>query len=399
MSYENPTPERRLGLRHPKTTWNTRIPPSLNHVSSNPEPSFSQWDMQNTYIPMFPAFRYVSRKLAQRKLYIPIIISDQGHSVIPTWPISRSAQILFTKILRKACARFQYTPTWMTKIAANSTKQNAKEVFNTTYSPESYLVRRSLIQHEIVFGGEGLTLLAIDHIYTFKHLLRKLSEITSVSPCRSACLSSCMELLHRINTIYTGHKPLKGYFLRVYDDIAVNRETLEEVYQAYSIKYRDASAIGAPQDNTNRSGHERIRAEPPIDSPTFDILNDSFPEAFELAAVLDLPKFVAEIDSSPASSWDSDGFSIEEHLLTVTYPKIKSPSEVPKTNDVHLEQYPLHRSNAVCCRCLAGVANNPSDPTNETTTIISSEWEEFREIGLGLGLYVPLKKSTQADSN
>lgn len=382
MSYENPAPERKLGLRRPKTTRN---PPSLNHVALNPEPPFSQWDMQSTYIPIFPAFRYVSRKLAQRKLYIPLIISDQGHSVIPTWPISRSAQIIFTKIVRKACTRFEFSPIWMTKIAANSAKQNAKEVFNT-HSPDSYLVRRSLIQHEIVFGGEGLTLLAIDHVYTFKHLLRILSETISGPRCRSACLSSCVELLHRINTIYTGHKPLMGYFLRVYNDIGINRETLDEVYEAYTIKYSDSRVIRASEDDTNDRGNERTRVAPPTDSPTFDLLNDSFPEAFELAAVLELPKFVAEIDSSPVSTWDSDGFSIEEHLLTVTYPKIKSPSAVPPTHNIHLQPYPLHRSNAVCSRCLASVPNNPSNPTNETTTILSSEWEEFREIGLGLGI-------------
>lgn len=277
----------------------------------------------------------------------------------------------------------------MTKIASNTAKQNAKEIFGAQ-SPESYLVRRSLIQHEIIFGGEGLTLLTIDHVYTFKHLLRVLSINNSVFPSRSLYLSSCTELLHRINTIYTGHKPFKGYFFRVYDDIAIDRETLDEVYDAYNTKYHDPTDIGASHDNTDTVRDERDRAEPFTDSPTFDLLNDSFPEAFELAAVLELPKFVSDIDSTPVSSWSSDGFSIEDPLVTVTYPKIKSPSAVPNTNQIQLEPYPLHRSNAVYCR---GQGNDPknlsSTPTTETTTIISSEWEEFREVGLGLGLYIP----------
>ena len=389
MSFEKPSPERRrLGLRRPNTTRDTISPPNLSDsATSSSEPSFSHWDMQSTCIPMFPAFRYISRKLAQRKLYIPLIISEQGQSVIPTWSLSRSAQIIFTKIVRKACTRFEFGQNWMTRIAANSVKQNAKDIFGA-HNPDSYLVRRSLIQHEVIFGGEGLTLLAIDHVYTFKNLLRILSGDSNVLPFRSLCLSSCTELLHRINAIYTGHKPLKGYFLRVYDDIAINRENLNEVYETYNMKYSDSRAFGASQGSTNSSSDEINGIEPITDSSTFDLLNDSFPDAFELAAVLDLPKFVAEIDSSPASSWESDGFSIEEHLLEVTYPKIKRPSEVPQAHSIHTEPYPLRRSNAVCCNCLASNANSSLNPTNETTTIISSEWEEFREIGLGLGLYV-----------
>lgn len=384
------TSERRLGLFRPNEPRSMSPSPDPSSYVSDPERLFCHWDMQNACIPMFPAFRYISQKLAQRKLYIPLIVSEYGHSIIPAWPISRSAQMFLIKTVRKACSRFHYSSNWMTTMAENSTKQNGKTIFGTQCA-DPYLIRRSLIQHEVIYGSEGLTLLAIDHVYTFKHLLGMLAGNNWIRSSRETCLSSCIELLRRINIIYTGHKPLQGYFLRAYSDIPIKKEILDEVYNAYNSKYGDSSLVQAPpkgssQGTKNDSDDSRGVVNPISDSPTFDILNDSFPEAFELAAVMELPKFVAEIDSSSISSWDSDVFGMEDSLAMVTYPKIKSPSPMPALSASSPPlSYNLHRSNAICCRCHTNSTNTQHPgSTKDTTTILSSEWEEFREIGLGL---------------
>ena len=345
---------------------------------------------------MLPALRYISRKLAQRKLYCALIVSDQGRTVKPAWNLPRTTQVVLSKIVRKACSKFRPGANWMTAMAGNSTKQNASEVFDID-GMDPYLIRRSMIQHEVVFSGEGLILLTIDHVYTFKQFVSMLSTITNAPISRPKCLLSCIELLRRINLIYTGRKPLKGYFLRVYDQIPVEPGTLKEVFTTYTMKYGDISMLGVIPEAANPPPSEGRKhlAQPETESPTFDLLNHDYPEAFEVGAVNDLPKFVAklprfvaEIDSSTISSKDSDGFSVDEDQPAVTYPKISSPSSVPDSSSSVVSAAPfspLRRSNALCYRCRTNLAS-PSwpEPPKKITTIISPEWERFREIGLGL---------------
>lgn len=343
---------------------------------------------------MLPSVRYVSRKLAQRKLYCALIVSDQGRVVIPAWSLPRTTQLVLTKIVRKACSKFRLGPSWMTTMARNSTKQNASEVFDVG-GVDPYLIRRSMIQHEVIFSGEGLILLTIDHVYTFKRFIGMLSSIARAPLSRPKCLVSCVEVLRRINLIYTDRKPLKGYFLRVYENLSIDPETLKEVFNTYTMKYGDISMLGAIPEALPRPSEDRTNpAKLDTESPTFDVLNDSFPEAFDTGTFNDLPKFVAElprfvaeIDASTISSKDSDGFSFDEEQRAVTYPKISSPSSVPIVSPIisTAPLFPLRRSNALCYRCRTNLAS-PSwpDPSRNITTIISPEWERFREIGLGL---------------
>jgi hypothetical protein len=386
--------ERLTGLRRPTKAKTAETVERKESIGSGPELSSFDWDMQSTCIPMLPALRYISRKLAERKLYVALIVSDQGRTVIPSWQVPKPTQVVLTKIVRKACCKFRQDPNWMTVMAANSSKRNATEIFDMD-SIDPYLIRRSMIQHEVVFSGEGLILLTVDHVYTFKKLVSMLATIGNAPLSRPRCLFACMELLRRINIIYTGRKPLKGYFLRVYDHIPIEPEILKEVFATYTMKYGDISMLGIIPEDANTTGEDmKPPAQPDTESPTFDVLNDSFPEAFDSGSFNDLPKFVAEmprfvaeIDSSTINSVDSDLFSLEGNQAAVTYPKISSPSPVPDSGHVGLsaKSGSLRRSNALCYRCRTHVAS-PSSPDlgQQITTIISPEWEQFREIGLGL---------------
>ena len=385
--------ERVYGLRRPAKAKSDAITGTPNVANSGPELCSFEWDMQSTCIPMLSAVRYISRKLAQRKLYIALIVSDQGRTVMPAWHLPRPTQVILTKIVRKACSKFRHGSNWMTAMAANSSKQNATEIFDIE-DIDPYLIRRSMIQHEVIFSGEGLILLTIDHVYTFKRFVSMLSTIAHAPLSRPKCLFACIELLRRINLIYTGRKPLKGYFLRVYDDIPVDEKTLKEVFTTYMMKYGDISMLGVIPEKPKPAAEDlRNSAKPDTESPTFDILNDSFPEAFNPGSVNDLPRlvadmprFVAEIDSSTINSRDSDVISVEDNQSVVTYPQISTPSPVPESSSqMSGPPFPLRRSNALCYRCRTNLASPSSpDPTRKITTIISPEWERFREIGLGL---------------
>ena len=359
--------------------------PILNTISSNPETFFSQWDMQCNCIPMFPVFRHISNKLAQRKLYVAFITADRGNSIIPAWPVPRPAQIILAKIVRKACAKFHLVPKWMTTMAANTAKQNSEDIFDTD-TLDSYLVRRSLVQHEVVFGGDGLMLLSIDHVYTFKRFLNILSKSYLTPRARPSCLDSCVEILRRINKIYTGHKPLQGYFLRVYDEIEIGKEILNEVCSSYREKYGASVTLEVMQDDSDGHGDAPREARSYTPRPSFEIL----PEIVESPLPVELPQFIAEIDSSVTSPWGPDRSSPPPapDAAAVSYPETK-PTRTPALAELPAGEVPtstaLCRSNALCHRCRE-IMTSSTGLTQDITTILSPEWEQFREVGMGLHL-------------
>jgi len=201
-------------------------------------PSFN-WDLPATCTPDYPVYQYISNKLHQRGLSVALIISDHEPYVIPVWSLPKKSQIILAQIIRKAVRKYNLQPSWLTVLAAASNKRLTK-VFES-HKPDSYVVRRSIVQHELVFSEEGLTLISIDHVFTFKQLLCTLSKQDWVPHDRDICLSSCVHLLHHINEIYTDPKVSNGYLKRVYKEIEYQKESWQEVTSAYNVSYCTAS--------------------------------------------------------------------------------------------------------------------------------------------------------------
>lgn len=442
--------------------------PNKNVSPPSQDSPFHHWDTQATFIPMFPALRYISRKLIARKLYIALIVTDYGQNIMPAWPIPRSTQITFTKIVIKTCQKFRFGASWMNALASTAGKRGSSKNFFDINRFDPYLIHRSLIQHEVIFGGEGLTLLSVDHIYTFKHFVGVLSRINWVPLSRVVCLTACMELLHRINSVYTGQKPLKGYFIRTYKDLDINEGTLDEICREYEAKYGsklDSQAaesppkgIDAPELNSipPRTDSPTVADEVPVPrtkSPTIALSDLPLPPhsiknignkiAIELSTQLEiaaelpsrplsiselppqpipLPKFISDIESPissasfPSSSFFCSGSEQQHSCAIVTYPNIKGVSGVPlcsstlspldeltemidqqidmnsspptAADDYYLDQ----RGKVLCSRCRRPLVSCSMQSSTarggmQTTTILGSEWESFRTIGLGV--YTP----------
>ncbi|MCJ1465638.1 hypothetical protein MMC07_004257 [Pseudocyphellaria aurata] len=374
-----------LGLRRPNETRNSVVSENKCDLTLNQEPPFCHWDTQSMCAPLFPAFRYISRKLAQRRIYIALIVTDYGQGVMPAWPIPTSTQVLLAKIVRKVCLKFHFGSSWMTALGSTSGKRSLKDFFDVNrFDP--YLLHRSLVQHEVIFGGDGLTLLSVDHIYTFKHFLAVLSSINWVPLSRVVCLASCIELLHRINNLYTGRKPLRGYFLRVYNDIEISEDCLNEVCQEYDSKYGEVDPVESTPEGGADPDIITQTALPDIQSPTISVRHDNGSETEGIPIAFELPKFVAEIDSPSSGRWGSDSSTFDDRFPTVTYPHIKGVSPVPESSSKSPSiSHPLRERHALCTRCWGEVATGASsDFARDTTTILGSEWESFRTIGLGL---------------
>ena len=295
----------------------------------SPAPPSFQWDLRTTCKPMLPAFQYISHKLHQRELSVALIISEHEPYVIPVWPLPRKSQLLLAKIVRKACKKFVLQPSWLTAVASVASKSLPK-VFEA-YKPDSYIVRRSILQNEIIFSDEGLTLLSMDNIYTFKQLLCTLSKPDWVANSRDVCLSSCVHLLRRINEVYTDPKLTKGYLARVYKELEFMEEAFEEVTAAISTNYctasiRDVTALepdytalmGMTLDwESDDDGREA--AELPDTSTTHD---HSYPSDQTISPI-------ETVDLSMLDSWETEApppTDIISPLDKIRYPSVRRPT-------------------------------------------------------------------------
>ena len=294
-----------------------------------PAPPSFQWDLRTTCKPLLPAFQYISHKLHQRELSVALIISEHEPYVIPVWPLPRKSQLLLAKIVRKACKKFGLQPSWLTAVASLANKCLPK-IFEV-YKPDSYIVRRSILQNEIIFSDEGLTLLSMDNIYTFKQLLCTLSKPDWVANSRDVCLSSCVHLLRRINEVYTDPKMSKGYLARVYKEVEFMEEAFDEVTAAISTNYctasiRDVTAL--EPDYTALMGMAldwdsdddgRDAAELPDTSTTLD---HSYPSDQTISPI-------ETVDLSMLDSWETEApppTDIISPLEKIRYPSVRRPT-------------------------------------------------------------------------
>ncbi|KAL9131107.1 MAG: hypothetical protein Q9217_000869 [Psora testacea] len=301
--------------------------PSICQASpSLPQQPCFRWDLRATCKPMIPAFHYISQQLTHHGLQIALIISHHGPCVIPIWPLPQKSQIILTRILRKACARYErHTPNWMTALASISSKKDLPAIFEA-YKPDAYIIRRSIVQNEIIFSAKGLTLLSIDHIYTLKQLLCTLSKKDWVSYSRQVCLSSCVHLLHRINTIHNRTKFSKAYIARVYQDTPLQEETLDLVMAEYDANFCTASIRNISSELDFSTFYDEKLVQDSVDG-TAELADDPTSCSETLN---ELVSPLADVDLSTVYSWESETPDTDPiSPLAVTYPPIRGPYNPP----------------------------------------------------------------------
>ncbi|TVY86034.1 hypothetical protein LAWI1_G008901, partial [Lachnellula willkommii] len=102
--------------------------------------------------------------------------------------------------------------------------------------------------------SEGLTLLSLDHIYTFKCQLHTYSRTLSPSD-----LSQAVDELRRLVLAQNGKRITKGYLMRAYEWLGVSLAALVDVNEGYKTAY------GGP----SRFGGIEVPAPPPALKTTF----------------------------------------------------------------------------------------------------------------------------------
>ncbi|KAL9576545.1 MAG: hypothetical protein Q9212_007010 [Teloschistes hypoglaucus] len=347
-------------------------------------------------MPHFPCLQFISTRLAQNKLYVIFILSASNPSYIPAWPISRSAQFKVIRICRRACELFPITPEWVRDVASMPMCRNPAERLEAR-SEDAYLIKRSLIQHEIVFSGEGLTLLTVDHVWTFKRHLLALSESTYLGTASNVSMESCVHLLRRINDTYRGIKLSISYLYRAHN-MELPLPTLKEVCNAYFRAFKEPGVQGL----SAKIG-EQIPSLPELESPTDQQPADRFPmldtqiPAIELESPTDhlpavlFPKLDAQIplieldtpieDTRPKNIDDSSAWTLSDYLdVNITYPSVPSSNSPYASSPVS----PSSLTTTICARCLVDIEAEPRSCGQEMTMLMSADWEDFRRVGLGI---------------
>ncbi|KAJ5143924.1 uncharacterized protein N7515_002711 [Penicillium bovifimosum] len=223
----------------PRTLTNDMISPPLS-------PEFS-FDSETVIPSLLPALEYISTKLQQRMMHVTLLIGrgkpyptgqPSDLMIIPIHPIEQQAWRVLERAIAKGAKKFALGPSWSDALSRSQYERQAND----------HLVKQSILQNEVVFSQEGLTLLNMDRIYTFKRRMCILST-RPFSRNDEQSMSSCIRLLHRIVADFSGRPFSKAFFHRVYEQLDVPDEQLTAVAIAYK-KVHKQDAIILPAQAT-----------------------------------------------------------------------------------------------------------------------------------------------------
>lgn len=238
-------------------------------ISSPLSPEFN-FDSETLTPSIIPALEYVSSKLEQRMMHVTLLVGrgkpyptgqPSDLIVIPITPLDETAWRIVFRTVAKGASKFSLGHSWTDALNRSQHERQAHD----------YLIQQSIMQNEVIFSREGLTLLNVDRIYTLKRRLCILSH--RGTPPEESYISSCAQLLYRTINDFHGRPFSKAFFHRVYEQLNVPDALLAQVADAFRKQYKQegiiipppAKADVAPPAKTNIP--PRVKVERPRKSP------------------------------------------------------------------------------------------------------------------------------------
>lgn len=236
-----------VAMRLPRPTG-VYVPNSPRSVTSDmissPLSADFNFDTETLTPSIIPALEYISSKLQQKTRHVTLLVGrgkpyptgqPSDLIVIPSAPLEPSVHRALARIFAKAALKFSLGQSWSDALARSQHERSANK----------YLIERSILQNEVVFSREGLTLLNVDRIYTFKRRLCILStsNSTAANPRRDSYVGSCVRLLHRTIQDFNGRPFSKAFFHRVYEQLDVDDSLLSHVADVYKKQYKQEGIV------------------------------------------------------------------------------------------------------------------------------------------------------------
>ncbi|KAA8912023.1 hypothetical protein FN846DRAFT_897565 [Sphaerosporella brunnea] len=201
------------------------------------------------------ALEYVSRDLRRKNLHVHLIV---GGCSLPcllykTKPTCTSLSILLvseltpktmttlTRSVQRAQKLFNLNTNWVNTTLGRSVPEDLREI----------VVERSLLQNDIFFSSEGLTLFALDHCYALKSTLDKLSRGSW-----DASFDDAVDILRRLVYISRGKPMTRGYIRRCYPSMEVTDNMLLRLKAEYERQHGHRGMVGVNDEyiRWNRDG-------------------------------------------------------------------------------------------------------------------------------------------------
>ncbi|CAG8954073.1 hypothetical protein HYFRA_00009175 [Hymenoscyphus fraxineus] len=181
-----------------------------------------------------PRLNFTSVASAALPCSTPTAPNPYGISLLHAATLSPRAEKILRSTIQKAEKKFPSIGSgWLSPKPFTSTS-------STSNLPTNDLIQRSIAQNEILFSSEGLTLLSLDHVYTFKsHLLTYSHALTPDS------LTIAVDELRRLILAQKTQTITKNHLTRSYDWLGISFSALVDVNQAYKITYGGHSHTGA----------------------------------------------------------------------------------------------------------------------------------------------------------
>lgn len=142
------------------------------------------------------------------------------------------------------------------------------------------------MQNEVLFSSEGLTLIALDGLYSLKAALSAYSRTKS-----SLRLEDAVDELRRLVLASNGRKVLKTDLLRSYDWLSVSHNAIKDLDKMYKRAYGGPEEVGAISGMA--SSHREhiilepaIRTEPDVQEPPESYETDTPEEDFKIGIAI-----------------------------------------------------------------------------------------------------------------
>ncbi|KAJ6028048.1 hypothetical protein N7540_003624 [Penicillium herquei] len=242
---------------------------STREITSGPLSPELNMDSDAVVPSTLPLLEYISSKLQQRMMHVTLLVGrgkpfPAGQTsdlmVIPVSHLDQTSYRVLERAIAKGSKKYSLGPDWSDALGRSHYERQAND----------YLLQQSILQNEVVFSQEGLTLLNMDRIYTFKRRLCVLSNRPNPRPEEPAMVST-VQLLERLMGDFQGRPFSKAFFHRVYEQLDVRDELLTAVASAYNnMKKKDAIILpirGTAESTKNIPIRTiRVRRPPPVTS-------------------------------------------------------------------------------------------------------------------------------------
>jgi len=219
----------------------------MGQIFSGRSTHLPMFDMLMTAPQLIRALEFVSRELRRKRLHILLVVSGdvlpcllfgerptcRAMSILRATKLTPKSLSILSRAIQRAGEKFGLGANWMNTQLESDVPDKLKDS----------VIYRSLIQKDIVFSSESLTLVAVDHCYALKSQLGEASRVY-----RDAQLDDAVLLLRRVVFISRGRPLTRGYIRRRYPSIEVSDQMLLRLNAEYEHKFKVRGVVGINDD-------------------------------------------------------------------------------------------------------------------------------------------------------